>query len=106
MATGAIMTHPITYTRPATYAGTKWREAILMLPNVPGYLCPRLHLRQSRKGSATWDVVHSWIDGKGRSHADTLEFGLPLRDAKSEAARLLCSAVLDSDGQVVEWREV
>jgi site-specific DNA-methyltransferase (adenine-specific) len=70
------MKHPITYTKPATYAGIKWREAILMLPNVPGYLCPRLHLRQSRKGSTTWDVVHSWIDGRGRSHDDTLEFEL------------------------------
>jgi hypothetical protein len=100
------MKHPITYTKPATYAGIKWREAILLLPNVPGYLCPRLHLRQSRKGSTTWDVVHSWIDGRGRSHYDTLECNLSLREAKSEAARLLQCAVLDSDGRVVEWREV
>jgi hypothetical protein len=96
----------ITYTRPATYAGIKWREAILLLPDVTYYLCPRLHLRQSRKGGATWDIVHCWIDGKGRSHYDTLACGLSLREAKSEAARLLRSAVLDNDGCVVEWREV
>lgn len=95
----------IIYTRPATYAGIKWREAILLLPDVTYYLCPRLHLRQSRKGGATWDIVHCWIDGKGRSHYDTLAGGLSLREAKSEAARLLRSAVLDSDGRVAEWRE-
>jgi hypothetical protein len=100
------MTHPITYTRPATYAGIKWREVILLLPDVPDYLCPRLHLRQSRKGSTTWNVVHCWIDGKGRSHYETLMSNLSLREAKSEAARLLRSAVLDSDGQVVEWRTI
>jgi hypothetical protein len=86
------MTHPITHTRPATYAGIKWREAIMLLPDTDGHLCPRLHLRQSRKGSATWDVAHSWIDGTGRSHYNALVSGLPLREAKSEAARLLRSA--------------
>jgi outer membrane cobalamin receptor len=99
------MTHPITYTRPATYAGIIWREVVLVLPNTDGYLCPRLHLRQSRKGSATWDIVEYWIDSKGRSHYDTLVYDMSLREAKSEAARLLRSAVLDSDGRVVEWRE-
>jgi hypothetical protein len=98
--------YSIAYTKPATYAGIKWREATLLLPDIPDYLCPRLHLRQSRKGSATWNVVHCWIDGKGRSHYDTLMSNLSLREAKAEAARLLRSAVLDSDGQVLEWREV
>jgi hypothetical protein len=93
------------YTRPATYAGIKWREVILLLPDVPYYLHPRLHLRQSRRGSATWDIVHSWIDGQGRSHYDTLMSELSLREAKSEATRLLHCAVLDSDGRVVEWRD-
>jgi hypothetical protein len=100
------MNHSIAYTRPATYAGIKWREVILLLPEVPGYLHPRLHLRQSRKGGSTWDVVHCWIDGRGRSHYNTLMSQLSLREAKSEADRLLRSAVLDSDGRVVEWREV
>jgi hypothetical protein len=31
------MLTPITYTRPATYAGIKWREVILLLPDVPDY---------------------------------------------------------------------
>jgi hypothetical protein len=46
------MNYSITYTRPATYAGIKWREVILLLPDVPGYLYPRLHLRQSRRREA------------------------------------------------------
>jgi hypothetical protein len=100
------MNHSIAYTRPATYAGIKWREVILLLPDVPHYLHPRLHLRQSRKGSATWNIVHCWIDGKGRSHYDTLMSTLSLREAKREATRLLQCAVLDSDGRVVEWREL